>query len=145
MVELLDLRSVVASGSATGREAAIREAGGLLQESGAVTSDYIEAMLERESSVSTFMGNLLAIPHGTNEAKEAILHSALSLVRYDQSIDWGGQEVRFVIGIAGRDDEHLEILAGIAAIFSDPEAVGRLLRLPDARALHAALAKVNEQ
>lgn len=143
MTEILQLHSIVASGSAADRDTAIREAGALLRDAGAVTADYIEAMLEREASVSTYMGNLLAIPHGTNEAKDEILHSALSLVRYDQPIDWDGQEVRFVVGIAGRDNEHLDILSKIAMIFSDTAAVERLLALPDADALHAELASVN--
>ncbi len=60
---------------------AIREAGAILVYSGAVTRDYINAMFEREKSVSTHMGNKLAIPQGTNEAKESIRHSALAVVR----------------------------------------------------------------
>ena len=59
-------------------------------------------MFEREKSVSTYMGNFLAIPHGTNEAKDAITRSAISVVRYDAPIDWDGNEVRFAVGIAGR-------------------------------------------
>lgn len=143
MTEILERRSIVAAGAAGDRDAAIREAGGLLRDAGAVTDAYVEAMLEREGSVSTFMGNFLAIPHGTNEAKDAIVRSALSLVRYDEPIDWDGQEVRFVVGIAGRDNEHLDILAKIAMIFSDAAAVERLLTLPDADALYAELSGVN--
>lgn len=96
-------------------------------------------MLEREASVSTFMGNGLAIPHGTNEAKDSILRSALSFVRYDEPIDWGGEEARFVVGIAGIGDEHLEILSKIAIIFSDEDEVQKLLDAPDAAALVALL------
>ncbi|PRI11816.1 PTS sugar transporter subunit IIA [Leucobacter massiliensis] len=144
MNEILQKRSVLAPGTASDRDAAIREAGGLLREAGAVTAAYVESMLEREASVSTYMGNLLAIPHGTNEAKGDILASALSFVRYDRPIDWGGNEVRFVVGIAGRGDEHLEILSKIAMIFSDGDAVERLLALPDAAALHAELSRAVE-
>jgi PTS system mannitol-specific IIA component len=70
----------------------------------------VDAMFEGEKSVFTYMGNLLAIPHGTNEAKEAILRSALSVVRYDAPIDWDGNEVRFAVGVAGIENGHLEIL-----------------------------------
>ncbi len=84
-------------GTATTREEAIAEVGALLVSSGAVTDEYVEAMFARESSVSTYMGNLLAIPHGTNESKDSILRSAISVVRYDNAIDWGGNPVRFVI------------------------------------------------
>jgi hypothetical protein len=84
-------------------------------------------MFARESSVSTYMGNLLAIPHGTNEAKDEILRSAVAVVRYDSDIDWGGHPVRFVIGIAGKGDSHLEVLGSIALVFSDLSAVTELL------------------
>ena len=75
---------------------------------------YFDAMQQREETVSTYMGNELAIPHGTNETKDAILDSALSVVRYDGAVDWGGEPARFVVGIAGNDNEHLEILSQIA-------------------------------
>jgi PTS system mannitol-specific IIA component len=101
-------------------------------------------MLEREKSVSTYMGNLLAIPHGTNEGKDTILDSALSFVRYDAPLDWAGNEVRFVVGIAGKDNGHLDILSKIAIIFSDDDEVQKLLDAPDAEALYALLAEVNE-
>jgi len=64
-----------------GRAEAITRAGELLVVAGAVDASYVEAMHEREGSVSTYMGNLLAIPHGTNEAKSSIRHSAISFVR----------------------------------------------------------------
>ena len=59
-------------GTATTRDAAITEAGDLLVAAGAVDPSYVDAMHEREKSVSTAMGNGLAIPHGTNEAKGLI-------------------------------------------------------------------------
>ena len=90
----------------------------MLVAAGAVTTDYAEAMREREASVSTYMGNLLAIPHGTNESKGAILDSALSVARYDEPLDWDGNPVKFVVGIAGKDGGHLEILSKIAIVFA---------------------------
>ena len=75
-------------GSAT-REDAMREAADILESAGAVTSAYFDAMQQREQTVSTYMGNELAIPHGTNETKHTILDSALSVVRYDGGVDWG--------------------------------------------------------
>ena len=60
------------------------------------------------------MGNLLAIPHGTNEAKPAIQRTAISFVRYPGGVDWNGKQVKFVIGIAGAGDDHLKLLGKIA-------------------------------
>jgi PTS system mannitol-specific IIA component len=119
MSEIVTKDLIIASGSATTRDEAIREAGNLLLKADAVTPAYVEAMQEREQSISTYMGSYLAIPHGTNASKEAIRHSAVSLVRYESPIDWDGHQVRIVVGIAGVDNEHLAILSKIAIIFSD--------------------------
>lgn len=126
MTDVLDLDRIKLSGSATTRDDAIREVGALLVDGGAVTQAYADAMFDREAAVSTYMGNLLAIPHGTNEAKDGILSSALAFVRYDEPIDWDGHPVRFVVGIAGKGDDHLGILSGIAIAFSDESTVEKL-------------------
>jgi PTS system mannitol-specific IIA component len=101
-------------------------------------------MFERETSVSTYMGNYLAIPHGTNESKDSIVRSALSVVRYDRPIDWDGNEVRFAIGVAGVEGGHLEILGKIALIFSDSDEVEKLLAAGSADELYQLLHGVNE-
>ncbi|MDD7945138.1 PTS sugar transporter subunit IIA [Microbacterium sp. NE2HP2] len=142
--EVLNIGQIrIHSGSAT-REQAMKEAADLLESAGAVTSAYFDAMQQREQTVSTYMGNELAIPHGTNETKDAILDSALSFVRYDGGVDWGGEPVSFVVGIAGKGDEHLDILSQIALLFSEEDDVARLkaARTPDE--LYALLASVNQ-
>lgn len=143
--QILQPSTVVAEGSATTKDDAIREAGALLVATGAVDESYVESMLERESSVSTYMGNFLAIPHGTNEAKDAISRSALSLVRYAAPIDWDGAPVRFAVGIAGLNNEHLEILSKIAIVFSDEEEVQRLIDAESADEIYALLEEVNAE
>ena len=131
-------------GEARSKDDAIREAGQLLVESGAVSPAYVDAMFEREKSVSTYMGNFLAIPHGTNEAKDSIKSSALSVVRYENPIDWDGNEVRFVIGIAGYEGGHLEILGKVAIIFSDMDEVDKLVAAGSAQEIYDLLNAVNE-
>jgi len=145
MTQILEPANVVARGTATTKEEAIREAGSLLVQAGSVREDYISSMLERENSVSTYMGNYLAIPHGTNEAKDSILRSALSLVRYDQPIDWGGEQVKFAVGIAGLNNEHLEILSKIAVVFSDEDEVQKLIDAGSAEEIYALLEEVNAE
>ncbi|UYO96101.1 PTS sugar transporter subunit IIA [Microbacterium sp. M28] len=130
-------------GSAT-QEAALQEATDILVAAGAVTPGYVDAMRQREQTVSTFMGNGLAIPHGTNDAKDTILASALSVVRYDGGVDWAGDEANFVIGIAGVGDEHLEILSRIAILFSEEDDVARLTAAQTPDELYALLSEVNE-
>ncbi|MCU1553865.1 MAG: mannose transporter subunit, partial [Arthrobacter sp.] len=109
--DILVADSVILNGRATSRDAAIDEAGRLLLDRGAVDQDYIAAMHEREESVSTYMGSFLAIPHGTNAAKDHIMKSAVSVIRYPDGIDWNGKQVKFVVGVAGINNEHLHILS----------------------------------
>jgi PTS system mannitol-specific IIC component len=124
--DILVPESVVLSGSASTRDAAIDEAGQLLLARGAVDNDYILAMHEREESVSTYMGSFLAIPHGTNAAKDHIRKSAVSVIRYPDGIDWNGKQVKFVVGVAGVNNEHLHILSSIAKVFTNKAQVAQL-------------------
>jgi mannitol/fructose-specific phosphotransferase system IIA component len=124
--EVLDPEAVVLDGSARTRDEAIDEAGRLLVAVGAVEESYLAAMHERETSVSTFMGNGLAIPHGTNEAKVAIRRTAISFVRYAEPIDWKGKPAEFVVGIAGAGDDHLTVLSRLAEVFMDEGEIARL-------------------
>ena len=144
MSDVLTPSHVKVPGSARTKDDAIREAGQLLVDAGAVTPAYVDAMFEREKSVSTYMGNFLAIPHGTNEAKDTISQSAISVVRYDEPLDWDGNEVRFAVGIAGVENGHLEILGKIAIVFSDTDEVDKLLAAGSAGELYQLLHAVNQ-
>jgi PTS system mannitol-specific IIA component len=141
---VLDIESIRLNGTARTPEQAIDEAGRILVGTGAVDEEYIRYMHEREASVSTYMGNYLAIPHGTNEAKETIKDSALSFIRYDSPIDWGGNEVRFVVGIAGKEGGHMEVLSSIAIIFSDEDQVEQLLAASTPEEVLTLLGDVND-
>ena len=90
------------------------------------------------------MGIELAIPHGTYVTIETILSSALSVVRYDGGVDWDGNPVTFVMGIAGKGGEHLEILSQIALLFSEEDEVEKLKQAQTPEELFAQLSAVNE-
>jgi PTS system mannitol-specific IIC component len=91
------------------------------------------------------MGNLLAIPHGTNEAKSSIRRTALSFVRYSDPVDWNGKETKFVVGIAGVGDEHLALLGQIAQVFVDPARVAQLEAAQSPAEVTRILAVVGEE
>ncbi len=145
MSEVLTLEQVKVPGTASAKDDAIREAGQILVDVGAVTPGYIDAMFQREASVSTYMGNYLAIPHGTLDTRDTIVRSAISVVRYDTPIDWDGNEVRFALGIAGANNTHLEILSKVALVFSDLAQVDQLIAAPSAQAVHDLLVAVNAE
>ena len=143
-IGVLSPDAVRLSGTATTKEAAIAEVGELLVKVGAVEPGYVDSMLARERSVSTYMGNLLAIPHGTNAAQNLIRRSAIAVVRYPDGIDWNGNSAKFVVGIAGADDQHVRILSGIAGIFLDSASVASLTAATSVAEVMAIFAPVDE-
>jgi PTS system mannitol-specific IIC component len=141
--DVLARDSIRMQGSARTRDDAITEVGELLVAAGAVDQSYIASMHEREASVSTFMGNGLAIPHGTNEAKDSIHRTALSFVRYPEGIDWNGKRAEFVVGIAGAGGDHLAVLSQLATVFADKTRVAELEEAQSADDVLAVLAGVS--
>lgn len=107
---------------------AIRRAGTLLVENGYVEERYIDSMFEREESVSTFMGNAVAIPHGTSDSKQWVENSGLSVITVPDGVEYGdGNVAKLVIGIAGKGDEHMDLLSKIAIVCSEEENVQRIV------------------
>lgn len=108
------------------KEEAIKAAGTVLVKEKYVKADYVDAMLEREKIVSTYMGMGVAIPHGVGEAKKEVLASGISVLQYPNGIDFEGEKAYLVIGIAGVGNEHLQILSNIAIALDDNELVEKL-------------------
>ncbi|MBO1199135.1 PTS sugar transporter subunit IIA [Staphylococcus simiae] len=132
MSELFSNDNIFLNVNVANQNEAIEKAGQALVDSGAVTESYIQAMKDREQVVTTFMGNGLAIPHGTDEAKSSVLQSGLTLLQIPEGVDWDGEEVKVVVGIAGKDGEHLDLLSKIAITFSEEENVDRIVNAKSA-------------
>lgn len=139
MADLLAAEAVRLEASATSAEEAIRVTGGVLVEVGAVAESYVDAMLAREQSVSTYMGEGFAIPHGTVESKDTVQRNALSFVRFPDGVDWNGNDVRVAIGIAAVGDDHIGILSKLAMILVDPDQAKQLREASDTDTVLALL------
>lgn len=135
MENLLRDENILLNQSISTQEEAIEKAGQLLVDSGVVKAGYIQAMKDREQIVSTFMGNALAIPHGTDEAKNEVIASGLSLLQIPEGLLWNGKEVKVVIGIAGKDGEHLDLLSQIAMTFSEEENIHKIVNAASPQAI----------
>lgn len=115
------------------KEEAIKKAGEVLVQNGYVDADYIPAMLEREEIVSTYMGNFIAIPHGTDDAKKSIKNTGISIIQIPGGVSFAKEGddddklVFVVFGIAGKDGEHLELLSKIAIFCSEQENVIKIV------------------
>ncbi|AMQ06258.1 MULTISPECIES: PTS sugar transporter subunit IIA [Sporosarcina] len=121
---ILSIENIVLNQVLATKEEAIRLTGKILFDRGYVQSSYIEKMLQREEMTSTYMGNFVAIPHGTDDAKQEVKESGIAIIQVPGGVDFGdGNIVKLIFGIAGKGDEHLEILSNIAIVVSDEENV----------------------
>lgn len=107
-------------------EEAITLAGQLLFQSGYVEKAYIDAMHEREKVVSTYIGNGVAIPHGVGSAQQYIKKSGIVVLQFPQGISYHNNTCYLVIGIAGKNDEHITILSNLAETIVDEEDAKKL-------------------
>jgi mannitol/fructose-specific phosphotransferase system IIA component len=110
---------------------AVAQAGQALLDIGAVDAPYVEAMAERERSLSTYLGEGFALPHGTDASRAHVRRPAIAVLQFPDGVDWGGQPVQVAIAVASATDEHVQILAQVAGVISDPDRAQRLRAATD--------------
>lgn len=128
---VIDEKGVMLNLSPVSKEEAIRAAGELLVKQGCVDEAYVDAMLEREKLVSTYMGMGLAIPHGTSEAKGSVKKTGIVLLQYPEGVDFGEEKAQLVIGIAGIGEEHLDLLSKICEALEEEEVMEKMKTTDD--------------
>ena len=126
-MELLYPQNVRVNCKADTKENVIRAVGQMLVDTGYVNPSYVDAMVKREESFSTFMGNELALPHGVEEAKKDVKASGIAVMVFPEGTDWSGEQVKVVVGIAGVGEEHLQILSAIAEVALEEGSMEQLI------------------
>jgi mannitol/fructose-specific phosphotransferase system IIA component len=117
-------------------EEAIELVGSMLVKTGYVSEEYVASMHVRNQELSVYIGNSLAIPHGTNEGKQYIKQSGISVALLKHGIEWGAEKAFVIIGIAGKNEEHMSILANLSTIFGDMDNVEALLKMEEVTSIH---------
>jgi len=138
-IEALSKSAVVVGATAADQAAAIDLVGGMLVAEGCVTPDYVVEMQAREQIVSTYLGNGIALPHGTNEARSAVLRTGLAVAQFPEGVLWDDEMAHLVIGLAATSEEHIEVLSRLATILGDEELCRRLGSTLDAAEIHRTL------
>ncbi|MGL4672074.1 PTS mannitol transporter subunit IICBA [Cetobacterium sp.] len=122
--EILRKDGVLVNQKSVSKEKAIEQVATHLEKLGYVGKGYEKYMQQREKVSTTYIGNYVAIPHGTVEGKKEVLNSGIVILQYPNGIDFGdGNIAYFLIGIAGKNDEHVEIISKIADVIEDEEEV----------------------
>ncbi|HDR1133063.1 TPA: PTS mannitol transporter subunit IICBA [Pasteurella multocida] len=128
---------------AANKEEAIRFAGERLVESGFVLPSYVDAMFEREKMVSTYLGEGIAVPHGTIEAKDAVLKTGVVVCQYPEGVKFNEDEedsiAKLVIGIAAKNNEHLQVVSAITNALDSEDAISILSETNDVEKVLALL------
>lgn len=138
---LLDERSLHLDSRAVDRLDAVRQAGAALLD--AVGDSYVDSMVRRETLVSTYVGEGIALPHGTLAGKDSVFRDALCVLRFPEGVDWNGERVTVLIGIAAKGGGHIALLTRLADILLDPHNAERLRRATTADEVYTVLGRAH--
>ena len=139
---ILALERIQLQATALDKADAIRQAGQLLVDSGCVKAGYVDGMLAREETMSTYLGNGVSIPHGQYDNREDILQTGISVLQIPAGVAWeDGEKAYLIIGIAASSDEHIGVLSNLAEVIEDEELTLKLSQTTDAALVLAELSK----
>lgn len=140
----LSLETIKLQAEARDKQDAIRQAGELLVQAGCVAPTYVNGMLAREQTMSTYLGNGVAIPHGQHENIADVRRTAISVLQLPNGVEWeSGERAYLVIGIAANANEHVGVLANLAEVIEDEEATQELVRTRDPQLIVERLSRAN--
>jgi mannitol/fructose-specific phosphotransferase system IIA component len=137
---ILSVDRIQVQSAAQSKEEAIRKAGNLLVNSGCVKPAYVDGMLARESTMSTYLGNGVAIPHGEFDNRSDIISTGISVLQLPEGVLWEDEEMAYlIIGIAASSDEHVGVLSKLAEVIEDDEMTQQLIQTKDPAVILSAL------
>lgn len=143
---IISLSTVRMQAQASDKQDAISQAGELLVQDGRVAPPYVHGMLAREETMSTYLGNGIAIPHGQHENRADVHRAGISVLQLPSGVEWEqGERAYLVIGIAAAGDEHLSILANLAEVIEDPDAADELVHATDPMQIVERLSRQREE
>ena len=129
---ILSIDRIQLGATAVNKSDAIRQAGQLLVSSGCVLPAYVDGMLAREETMSTYLGNGVSIPHGQFDNRADILQTGISVLQLPGGVEWeDGEKAYLVIGIAASSDEHVGVLANLAEVIEDEDMTQSLIQTTD--------------
>lgn len=146
MPDILTCETICLQATAIDKEDAIRQAGELLVEAGCVKPDYVLGMLEREKTMSTFVGNGVSIPHGQFDDLELVNRSGISVLQVPDGVEWQpGMTAYLIVGIAATHGEHISILQNLAEVVEELETAEMLAKTTDPEVILSYLNKQPRQ
>lgn len=131
-MSVLTIDRIVLGAAAADKQEAIQQAGNILVKTGCVRPAYVDGMLARETTMSTYLGEGVSIPHGQYENYGDILQSGISVIQFPDGVEWeDGEKAHLVIGIAASSDEHVGVLSQLAEVIEDEAILDELIHTDD--------------
>ncbi|EMT6577122.1 fused PTS fructose transporter subunit IIA/HPr protein [Providencia rettgeri] len=136
----LPISDIHLAAAASDKKNAIEQVAKALENAGYAKSGYAQGMLNRETQAPTFLGNGIAIPHGTTQTRDQVLKTGFAVFQFPNGIDWGDNQTAYiVIGIAAQSNEHLELLRQLTHIISDEHTADAMAKADTPEALKQLL------
>lgn len=136
----LSIHDIHLAATADNKESAIKHVANALSQAGYVKEGYVQGMLNRENQAPTFLGNGIAIPHGTTDTRDQVIKTGVAIFQFPHGIDWGdGQTAYIVIGIAAQSNEHLALLRQLTHVISDENLANAMKNADSAELLRSLL------
>lgn len=142
--DILTDDSVVLGLDSVSKDEAITAAGRMLVGRGLVDDGYVDAMHRREATISTYMGNGVAMPHGTFDARDTIHGTGIVVMQYPDGVDWGDEKARLVVGLAATGEDHVGVLSQLAEVLLDEDLCEVLSTTDDPQTILDALRPEDE-
>ncbi len=121
-MKILKKTAIVVSQEFSSNVEATKLAGKLLKDTGSIQEEYIDSMLDKlKDGFGTYMGNGLAIPHGMEESKKYINETGISIIQSHKGVQWHGGTAHIIVGLAAKDDEHMDIMSKLNELMEDPD------------------------
>lgn len=132
-MEILTKSSILTSQDITNKEEATIISGNLLVDNGYVQKEYVDSMLEKleKEGYATYIGNGVAIPHGMESGKKYVKSTGISIVQCPDGVEWNDETAYIVVGIAAKDDDHMDVLSKLAELIEDPKDAEKFWKLDD--------------
>lgn len=83
-------------------------------------------MLEREKIASTWLGESIALPHGTIKAKDSVLRTGIIFGQFPKGVHFGEDidDIAYiVIGIAAKNNEHIMVVSNITNALDNKDTI----------------------
>ncbi|MDX7992433.1 fused PTS fructose transporter subunit IIA/HPr protein [Xenorhabdus littoralis] len=136
----LSFQDIHLAAQADNKENAIRQVADALTTAGYTSEGYIKGILERETQSSTYLGNGIAIPHGTHATRDFVVTTGVTVMQFPNGIAWDDNQTAYiVIGIAAKSDEHLNLLHQLIPIISDENRASQMAKAASVDELYRLL------